>query len=109
MNVKVISKLGGDNRTALCSNCSSYLEYDMFDANIRDQMEDDERIASYYIQCPECQKLVTVKKPRYPSEPRLSPDGKEVICDQCQRRWKPGQDPGCAECAAAFEAMEKNT
>lgn len=44
---------------------------------------------------------------KYPSEVRLSPDGKHNICDQCHRTWKPGDDPGCPPCAAAWERLGK--
>ena len=43
--------------------------------------------------------------PVYPSVPRLSPDGLRCVCDQCGREWDMGADPGCAECAAAWERV----
>ena len=45
------------------------------------------------------------ESPVYPSVPRLSPDGLRCVCDQCGREWDTGADPGCAECAAAWERV----
>jgi len=51
--------------------------------------------------------MAEAKPDRYPSSPRLAPDGKSVICDQCGRRWDPGkgEHPLCIECAAAWAAL----
>ncbi len=38
----------------------------------------------------------------YPVAPRLSPDGTYWICNQCERTWMLGKDPGCPECADAW-------
>lgn len=48
-----------------------------------------------------------MKKNVYPYPPRLSPTGMQYVCDQCQRRWLPGADPGCPECNAAFVELEE--
>ncbi len=45
----------------------------------------------------------------YPVAPRLSPSGTYYICDQCERSWMPGNDPGCPECAAAWTRAEQGT
>lgn len=47
-------------------------------------------------------------KQKYPSEPRLLPDGSGVVCDQCGKRWDPakGEQPCCIECAAAWVEIE---
>ena len=42
-----------------------------------------------------------------PSIPRLSPDGGSLICDQCDRAWGPGCDPGCSLCAEAWRILEQ--
>ncbi len=48
-------------------------------------------------------------KVKFPVSPRLSPDGTYYICDHCRREWKPGVDPGCPECAAAWDEIQCST
>ncbi len=45
----------------------------------------------------------------YPSVPRLSPDGRYWICDQCGREWGPGMAPGCDPCAKAFDERDRRS
>ena len=43
---------------------------------------------------------------RYPSVPRLAPEGRTYICDQCDQEWRPGEGPICIECAVAWVEIE---
>ncbi|MFG6500194.1 hypothetical protein [Sulfitobacter sp. 1A15106] len=38
--------------------------------------------------------------------PRLSPDGKEYICNSCGLQWVPGTAPGCSSCEAKWAEVE---
>ena len=44
----------------------------------------------------------------YPVQPRLSPDGRYWICDECGREWKLGQGSNCQPCLQALEQMERS-
>jgi hypothetical protein len=46
---------------------------------------------------------------KYPSDPRLLPNGEGVVCDQCHQRWDPakGEGPNCTPCAKAWEQIEE--
>ena len=56
-----------------------------------------------------CGLIIVVRAPVYPSVPRLSPDGRYWICDQCGREWQPGTAPGCEPCAKAFDERDRRT
>jgi hypothetical protein len=43
---------------------------------------------------------------KFPSTPRLQPDGRGWICDQCNQEWMPGEAPKCEPCAAAWRAID---